>query len=216
MPLQNRVTPWGEIVATPARGALMGNRGILHDHSRVLGVSRWKHKVWVTCQLDFRGRHRAPMPAGRYTALFFLDEVTALAAGHRPCGECRRDALNRYRAALGKDETASLPLAEIDRCLHGERTDRRTRQSRPHDTDIGSLPDGAMILTPDGPSRCALIDGDALYPWTETGYGAPLSRPLRGAVAVLTPPTSVQALANGYRAMRLAARLHGSLTEQVV
>jgi hypothetical protein len=136
------------------------------------------------------------MPPGRYTSLFFLDEATALAAGHRPCGECRRADLKAFRAAID----ASLPLAEIDRRLHVERIDRKTRLIRPHDADIGTLPDGAMILTPDGPTRAALIVGDALHPWTERGYFAPQPRPVHGIVAVLTPPTIRRALANGYRA----------------
>ncbi len=204
MPLQNRVMPWGEIVATPARGALMGNRGILHDATGALGTARWKHKVWIACRLDFHGRRREPMPPGRYTALFFLDEATALAAGHRPCGECRRADLARYRAALDDaldvDEPSPLALAAIDRRLHVERIDRATRLARPHTVDIAALPDGAMILTPDGPTRAALVIGESLHPWTEAGYRTPLPRPTAGAVAVLTPPTSCRALANGYRA----------------
>lgn len=198
MPLPNRVTPWGEFVATPARGALMGNRGILHDADGMLGRSRWKHDKWVTCRLEFRGRHRAPMPPGGYTALFFLDEATALAAGHRPCGECRRDDLAAFRAALGTYRGA--PLAEIDRRLHRERTDRTTRRTRTHAADIAGLPDGTMILSPGWPTQAALLVGDALYPWTENGYLPALPRPRAGSVAVLTPPTTRRALAGGYAA----------------
>ena len=201
MSLQNRVTPWGEFVATSARGTLMGNRGILHDETGTLGAARWKHNKWVTCRLEFRGRRREPMPAGGYTALFFLDEATALAAGHRPCGECRRENLAAFRAALGADR---LDLATLDRHLHGERTDRATRQVRPHVADIATLPDGTMILTPDGsrggPTCAALVWGDALHPWTVQGYRPPLPRPVRGTARVLTPPTIRRALAGGYRA----------------
>ena len=140
------------------------------------------------------------MPPDRYTALFFFDEATALAAGHRPCGECRRDDLARYRAALDKDESTRLSLAEIDRQLHAERTDRRTRLTRPHMADITTLPDGAMILTPEGPTHCALVVRDALRPWSAAGYGAPLLRPTHNVVPVLPPLMTCRALANGYRA----------------
>jgi len=200
MTLQNRVTPWGEFIATPARGTLMGNRGILHDHTGTLGKSRWKHNKWVTCRLEFRGRHRDPMPPNRYTALFFHDEATALAAGHRPCGECRRADLAALLQALDHEENVPSSVAEIDRRLHAERIDRATRQTRPHSADIAGLPDGTMILTPAGPTRAALLVGDALYPWQEGGYRSPVRRPASGAFDVLTPPTLRQALAHGYRA----------------
>lgn len=200
MPRPNRITPWGEFIATTARGTLMGNRGILHDDAGRLGTARWRHKAWITCRLDFKARHRPPMPPGRYTSLFFLDEATALAAGHRPCGECRRTELAAFRAALSRGEAPLLSLNDIDRRLHAERSDRATRLTRPHDVDITGLPDGAIILTPAGPTRAALVAGDALHPWTEQGYLAPFARPARGAVAVLTPPTTCRALANGYRA----------------
>ncbi|MGB8623555.1 MAG: hypothetical protein WCD16_12105, partial [Paracoccaceae bacterium] len=99
MPLQNRVLPTGEIVVHPARADFMGNRGILHGGNRQLGTARWRHKTWITCLLSFKGRKRVPMTPGRYTELFFLDEAVALAAGHRPCAECRRADFLRYRDA---------------------------------------------------------------------------------------------------------------------
>jgi hypothetical protein len=143
------------------------------------------------------------MPPGRYTALFFLDEATALAAGHRPCGECRRADLAAFRAALDASEPATLSLAEIDRRLHAERVDRTTRGIRQHAADIATLPDGAMVLTPKESTmtwaRAALVWGDALFPWTDHGYRPPLPRPARGTVAVLTTPTVRRALAAGYR-----------------
>jgi hypothetical protein len=197
MPLQNRVAPWGEFIATSARGSLMGNRGILHDKAGTLGAARWKHATWIACRLAFRSRHRDPMPPGRYTALFFLDEATALAAGHRPCGECRRADLAAFRAALGGTDA---PLRDLDRHLHAERVDRRTRLIRPHAADIAGLPDGTIFLTPDGPTHAALVDGDAIHPWTMEGYLPPLPRPASGTVDVLTPPTIRRALAGGYRA----------------
>src|SRR5499426_3922843 len=132
MPLQNRVTPAGEIVADPSRGLLMGNRGCLHGPGRALGVSRWRSKLWICCLLDFKGVQRDPMPPGRWTALFFLDEATALAAGHRPCGYCRRaDYLafgEAFRAAHGLAERPRAPY--LDAWLHAERVESRTRRQR--------------------------------------------------------------------------------------
>jgi len=115
--LQNRVTPFGEIVATPARGLSMGNRGILHDDRRRLGRRRWTHKAWICCVTEFRGRRRQVMAPGRYTELFFLDEAVALAAGHRPCFECRRAAANAFAACWGGEPRAP----DMDRVLHAER-----------------------------------------------------------------------------------------------
>jgi hypothetical protein len=112
MPLQNRVTPFGEIVAHPARGMVMGNRGILHDSGRRLHPTRrWTHKTWICCLCEFKGRHRAVMTPGRYTELFFLDEATALAAGHRPCFECRRADANQFAAAWAHGNGGPLPSA---------------------------------------------------------------------------------------------------------
>jgi hypothetical protein len=130
MPLQNRVLPDGEIVAASARGLLMGNRGCLHGQGRELGVTRWRSKLWIACVLDWRGRRRDPMTPGRWTALFFLDEATALAAGHRPCGYCRRadytDFAEAWRLAAG---LAARPSAtDMNARLHAERTDRSRRK----------------------------------------------------------------------------------------
>lgn len=112
MPLQNRVTPFGEIVTDPSRGLMMGNRGCLHGQGRTLGASRWRSKLWICCLLDFKGVQRDPMPPGRWTALFFLDEATALSAGHRPCGYCRRaDYAAFARACQQAGNLASAVLA---------------------------------------------------------------------------------------------------------
>src|SRR5262245_9611536 len=102
MPLQNRVMPTGEIVADAGRGLMMGNRGRLHGRDRQLGVCRWRSQAWICCVLDWRGVRRDPMPPGRWTALFFLDEATALAAGHRPCGYCRRPEFLDFAGAWGE------------------------------------------------------------------------------------------------------------------
>jgi hypothetical protein len=197
-PLQNRVTPAGEIVAVPERGLLMGNRGCLHRPDRTLGAARWRSKLWICCVLDWRGRRRDPMLPGRWTALFFLDEATALAAGHRPCGYCRRPAYLAYaeawRSARG---LAERPRAgEMDARLHAERVDPCSRRQRTSRAPAGGLPDGVMIRHDGGP---ALVTGARARPWSFTGYQAAV--PLRhdAVVEVLTPPSSVAALAAGYR-----------------
>jgi hypothetical protein len=196
-PLQNRVTPAGEIVAVPARGTLMGNRGCLHRPDRTLGTARWRSKLWICCVLDWRGRSRDPMPPGRWTALFFLDEATALAAGHRPCGYCRRPEYLAYaeawRAAHG---LAEPPRAgEMDARLHAERVDPRSRRQRTHRAVPAGLPDGVMIRHDAGPG---LLAGGLVRPWSFGGYLPPVALPPGAAVEVLTPPSSVAALAAGY------------------
>ncbi|TNF64472.1 MAG: hypothetical protein EP307_02700 [Rhodobacteraceae bacterium] len=191
MALQNRVQPTGEIVAHPARGLFMGNRGILHDDAQRLGAARWRHKAWVTCVLSFKGRRRALMAPGRYTELFFHDEAVALAAGHRPCAECRRAEYLAYRSATGIPGRA----VDLDRQLHRARAVPRLHRQRRHAGDIRDLPDGVFILRDEGP---CLVHGDSLRPFAPAGYGPPLPRPRGGAVAVLTPEPSVEALRNGY------------------
>jgi hypothetical protein len=197
-PLQNRVTPAGEIVADPARGLLMGNRGCLHGAGRTLGAARWRSKLWICCVLDWRGVRRDPMPAGRWTALFFLDEATALAAGHRPCGYCRRPAYESYAEAWRRaGGLARRPRAgEMDARLHAERVDPRTRRQRTRPALAGELPDGVMVRR-DG--ACGLLAGGRFLPWSFTGYLAPVTLRPGTAVELLTPPASVAALAAGYR-----------------
>jgi hypothetical protein len=200
MPLQNRVLPTGEIVADPARGMLMGNRGCIHRPDRTLGVARWRSKTWICCVLSFRGRHRDVMPPGRWTALFFLDEVTALAAGHRPCGECRRaDHLWFADSWRAGQALAVRPLArEMDQVLQAERVDSRTRRQITRTVRAGGLPDGAMI-SQDGTT--GLWRGGALLPWSFDGYGAPVPVSPQTQVTLLTPPSVVAALGAGYRPM---------------
>ncbi len=198
MPLQNRVTPAGEIVADPARGLLMGNRGCLHAPDRTLGPARWRSKMWICCVLDWRGRRRDPMPPGRWTALFFLDEATALAAGHRPCGYCRRPAYLAYSVAWQRAAgLARRPMAgEMDARLHAQRVDPRTRRQRTRPCAIGSLPDGAMVRYE---GACGLLAGGRFLPWSFAGYGDPVALAPDAAGELLTPPASVAAIAAGYR-----------------
>jgi hypothetical protein len=184
MPLQNRVTPFGDLIAHPARGLVYGNRGCLHDDA---GRIRRRHatKRWIACRLSFRGRRRSPLvQPGKYTGLFFLDEATAFAAGHRPCAECRRDDYNRF---VGLIDIARADA--IDARLHDERLGAR-RRSRAED-----LPDGAFVVR-DG--EAWLVLGDELLRWTSAGYTDRVARD-RSRVEILTPPSLVAVLRAGWR-----------------
>lgn len=199
MPRQNRVSPFGEIEATAARGLLTGNRGILHDAAGRLGRARWRHPHWIACRLDFKGLRRTVMSPGAWTELFFLDEAVALAAGHRPCAYCRRDDLRRFAAAWqeahGLDGPPKAP--EMDRALHGSRVHFRTRRQRTFAAMAGELPDGSFV----GVSGDAwLVLGSAILRWTHRGYAhrAPLPD---APVEVLTPAPTVAVLRAGYRPM---------------
>ncbi len=192
MTRQNRVTPVGEIVADPSRGALMGNRGCLHDAAGRLGRARWRTQAWIACRLSFRGRHREVMAPGRYTELFFLDEATAYAAGHRPCAECRRADFTRFmevwRECFGPTDRVGI----VDRALHAARVDRQRRKIT-FFAPAATLPGGTMIRSADGP---ALIRDGALRHWSNGGYGNRTALP-RGAVEVLTPEPVVAQLRSG-------------------
>jgi hypothetical protein len=198
MPLQNRVTPFGEIVFSDARGTLMGNRGCLHDDNKVLGRRRWATQTWVTCLLSFGGRRRELMRPGYYTELFFLDEVTALAAGHRPCAECRREAFREFVGCwdIAKERsTGHTRASELDRALHLERVDRRLGRIT-YTAVFAELPDGAMVSRNDQ----ALLKWDGvLRPWTLGGYKSPIAFASDGEVTVLTPRPVVEVLHRGYR-----------------
>ncbi|MDJ1157926.1 hypothetical protein QNA08_06725 [Chelatococcus sp. SYSU_G07232] len=197
MPLENRVTPFGDLVASPARGLFLGNRGgRIHDPAtRRLTGRRWASHHWITCVLAFKNRHRRVWGRG-YTELFFCDEVTALAAGHRPCMECRRTNAVVFRAAVAGGLGLGAPPScdGLDRLLHAERLDGRVK--RLHCREADTLPDGAVIVGEDG-AALALLAARAL-PWTPAGYATPRPRP-SGPVMVLTPPATLAALAAGYR-----------------
>lgn len=202
MPLQNRVDPTGGIFADPSRGTMMGNRGgALHGPGRTLGARRWVSRQWICCVTDFRGRRREVMAPGRYTELFFLDEATALAAGHRPCFECRRAEAVGFATAWshahGLETTARA--ADIDRALHAERLGQRG-EKRLHPCDYAGLPAGAFVLEP-ATGRPHLVLADRLLPWSFAGYGPPLPRPSQGAATALTPPGIIGALKFGYTPM---------------
>ena len=201
MPLQNRVTPFGEIVSSPARGLLMGNRGILHNDERRLGAARWQHPHWVACRLEFKGRRQEVMRPGAYTQLFFLDEAVALAAGHRPCALCRRAAYEAFVSAwVAATGRAGRPRAvELDWQLHRERVEAQTRRQITYPSPIDDLPDGAFITLPGKPGVPYLVQGDWLLPWTPEGYRPPRERPAGLEVTVLTPRATVAALAAGFR-----------------
>jgi len=195
--LQNRVTPTGKIIADPARGLFMGNRGVLHDENRRLGRARWRHKNWVMCVLTFKGRRRNLMTPKRYTELFFLDEAVALAAGHRPCGECR---LKDYNDFLGRwtEVHGTRPDAKsFDKALHAERALPGGRSQRRYVAQLEDLPDGAFVLTDLAPSTPHLVWADALVPYAPAGYGAPILRP-EGEALLLTPPSTVEVLKLGF------------------
>ena len=194
MPLPSRVSPFGELSASPARGTLMGNRGgQIHDAQRKLGPRRWSSRQWICCVLDFNGRHREVWSGGSYTELFFLDEVTAFAAGHRPCFECRRKDAEHFAALFsGKAKRASAPA--MDLVLHAERLDGK--EKRLHRRDIDELPDGAVIAR-DG--EAFAVRGKQLLQWTARGYNAMQPRPRAIEAGVLTPPSMVKVLEAGYR-----------------
>jgi hypothetical protein len=196
MTRQNRVTPLGELIADPARGSVYGNRGCLHDDDGVIR-RRFNGKRWIACRLSFRGWHREPlMQPGRFTELFFLDEATAFAAGHRPCALCRRDDYTRF-VEICRGIHPDLTGADvIDARLHGERVDPRTRGQRHHRTPLDDLPDGAFIWRDGAPF---LVSQTRLLRWTPSGYRDPAARPARERAILITPPTSVDVLRAGWR-----------------
>jgi hypothetical protein len=205
VPLQNRVTPTGEIVTDPGRGLFTGNRGCLHDAGRRLAVSRWRSKLWICCVLDWKGRVRDPMPPGRWTMLFFLDEATALAAGHRPCAYCRRADFLSYADAWGRAYDLRDPgtggptrgrAPGIDEQLHRERVESRTRRQVARPALAGELPDGAMIRRGGVPG---LILSGRFLVWSFQGYGQPEPLGPKTPVELLTPPSSVAVMRAGYR-----------------
>jgi len=197
MPLQNRVTPFGDLIAVPERGLMFGNRGSLHNRERQI-VRHSQVRRWIVCQLEFRGRRREIMHLGYYTELFFLDEATALSAGHRPCAECRYRDYQRFRRAWVSahgDSSGKLPSAdEMDERLQQDRLEGR-RSKKTYQADISTLPDGVFIAY-DG--EAWLLWQTALHHWTPGGYDQRLPRPGAEIVTVLTPRATVNTIAAGY------------------
>lgn len=202
MPLQNRVDPFGELFATSARGTLFGNRGgKFHRDDRTLGRRRHASRQWICCVLSFKGRRRNVW--GRYyTELFFLDEPTALAAGHRPCFECRRAEANDFALKFtGRSLRASAP--EMDDVLHGERLDGRAK--RLHRRNLDDVPDGAFVTLS---GDVFAVKGNELLRWTPQGYADRRARAKGIEVDMLTPPSIANVLARGY-----APRWHESANQ---
>ena len=190
MPLQNRVTALGDLVADPARGLVYGNRGCLHDDAGRI-VRRYQVRRWIACRLRFKDRHRSPMmQPGRYTELFFLDEATALAAGHRPCAECRRaDYVGFMEGWLARHPGESKADA-VDLRLHAERLEP-TGCRRLHESALASLPDGVFVVRDGEPH---VVVGAVLRLWTPRGYTARVRRTGRETATVVTPPSLVEHL----------------------
>lgn len=191
MPLRNRVTPYGQLVAVAGRGTLMGNRGVLHDDARRV-VRDWQVRRWIACVLEFRGRYRAVMQPRRYTELFFLDEAAAYAAGHRPCRECRYADYQRFRTLWETVHGGPANADAMDHVLHAERLDGRRK--RTYRAKLGNLPDGTYVALDGG---AWLIRAGELLRWTDTGYGERRPLPDRASADVLTPRSIVALLSAG-------------------
>ena len=195
MPLQNRVTPMGDIVAAPERGFFTGNRGIIHDaRTRTLLKRRWASRTWLICALRWRDIRRSVMGAGSWTELFFLDEATALGAGHRPCFLCRRVAAQAFQMGFPMNGMATPKAHDIDAALHMERLDGRRKRLHILTSPAAELPDGAMVLQDGVPHL--ILEGLA-HPWSLRGYGSPVA-PLQCA-QLITPPSTVAVLRAGYQ-----------------
>jgi hypothetical protein len=192
--LRNRVTPLSELVADPARGLVYGNRGCLHDAEGRIR-RRFNGRRWIACRLRFRDWRRGPLlQPGRYTELFFLDEATAFAAGHRPCALCRREDYDRFVERFGDLHPRATGADAIDARLHAERVDPRARVQRHHAAALAGLPDGAFVLREGEPW---LVREGELLRWSPAGYGERIARPA-GEATVITPPSLVAILRTGW------------------
>jgi hypothetical protein len=206
MPLQNRVTPFSELIAYPARGLVYGNRGCLHDATGRIR-RRYNGKRWIACRLQFRGWQRRPLlQPGRFTELFFLDEATAFAAGHRPCALCRREDFNRFADIWGELHPGQVGADTIDAQLHRERVEPGTRGQLRHDGSFDDLPDGAFVLEEGKPH---LVHGPDLLTWTPSGYTSRSPRPAHQQALLITPPSLVAVLRTGWQP--LVPLLHPSV-----
>ena len=197
--LQNRVDPIGNIISTSARGAWMGNRGQLHGAGKHI-LRPFKLKAWITCLLEFKNWHRQVMAPNLYTELFFMDEATAFAAGHRPCFECRREAYNNFKLLWIKGNpeygfNEKTYIREIDDVIHGERIDRKGNKVT-FEASINELPDGTFIQIEDEPY---LFAGQYIYHWTPFGYDEGIPLPVSEKVTVLTPKSTINAFRAGYQ-----------------
>jgi hypothetical protein len=193
---RNRVTPLSELVADPARGLVYGNRGCLHDGAGNIR-RRYAGMRWIACRLRFRGWHRTPLlQPGRFTELFFLDEATAMAAGHRACALCRRADYDRLVALWRELHPGPVGADAIDAQLHGERVAAGTRAQLHHEAPLDGLPDAAFVLRDGAPW---LVLGGKLLAWTPAGYGARMPRPTREQALVITPPSLVCILRAGWQ-----------------
>jgi hypothetical protein len=195
---QNRVTPFSELVAVSSRGLVYGNRGCLHDeHGRIR--RRFNGKRWISCQLEFRGWHRSPLlQPGKFTELFFLDEATAFAAGHRPCALCRHADYKRFTGIWRALHGGRAGADGIDAQLHTERIDLRTRTQRRQEAPLDDLPDGAFVISEGAPW---LVRGDELLHWTAGGYDQRILRPAGGRAVVVTPPSLLAVLRSGWESL---------------
>ena len=195
MPLRNRVTPLGELIADPARGLVYGNRGCLHDeHGNIR--RRYAGRRWIACRLEFRGWKRTRLlQPGRFTELFFLDEATAFAAGHRPCALCRREDYARFGEVWRRLHPSDVGADAMDARLHTERLVAGTRSQRHNPASVDELPDGAFVLRDGVPY---LVRGAHLLGWTPAGYAERRPRPDSGTVTMITPPSLVAVLRTGW------------------
>jgi hypothetical protein len=195
--LQNRVDPLGRFISTSARGSWMGNRGVIHKDKQI--VRAFKHKAWITCALEFKGKHRTVMMPDRWTELFFLDEATAFAAGHRPCFECRKDDAKRFKSCWIKGNpthnfTMATSINQIDEIIHHERIDDN-KEKVLHERMLVDIPEGTFILLNDEPY---IFTQDKFHRWTPFGYENEIGIPEITTFAVLTPHSIVNALRAGY------------------
>ncbi|MCP9751225.1 hypothetical protein [Ferruginibacter sp. HRS2-29] len=196
--LQNRVTPLGDIIRTNARGAWMGNRGLIHNKQQEINRS-FRLKAWIICLLKFKDRHRPVMAPGQYTELFFLDEATAFAAGHRPCAECRREDFIKFKsfwvkANAGYSFDMKTPVGKIDEIIHQERIseDGSKKTSK---IAAGDIPDGTFILQDNNPY---LVWNKKMYRWSPEGYGKAIPLPATKEITALTPGSIIKAFREGY------------------
>jgi hypothetical protein len=196
MPLRNRVTPLSELIADPARGLVYGNRGCLHDDAGDIR-RRYATRRWIACRLQFKGWLRRPLlQPGKFTELFFLDEATAFAAGHRPCALCRREDYVRFTEIWRDLHPGQRGADAIDEQLQAERFDPKTRTQRHHEAPTDDLPDGAFVLQDED---SWLVRGDELLRWSPGGYEARTPRPAHTRTTVITPPSLLAVLRTGWR-----------------